>query len=287
MVNDENPSVVLLGRYYDVLLDDWFKRAFQDGKDSKRLLTLFLRDLIPERDIRDIAYAPQEMTSPYDKGKSIRVDVICTDARGDRFVVEMQREKQTSFYERAIFNSSFSIQRQLQAGDDYALKPMYFIGLLQFSLHPKERRFLYQYNLTERENGELMTDKVNYIFLELPKCKSDDNSSELEKFGFAMYHLSEFEDVPKGFEGEIFDVLFNSTEITNLAPEDRIKLLNDMNSERDTRNQIAYARKEGLAEGEAKGREEVARNMISMGLPNDVILKATGLSPEDISRLKG
>ena len=127
-----------------------------------------------------------------------------------------------------------------------------------------------------------MTDKVNYIFLELPKCKGDDNSSELEKFGFAMYHLSEFEDVPKGFEGEIFDVLFNSTEITNLAPEDRVKLLNDMNSERDTRNQIAYARKIGWEEG----REEVARNMISMGLPNDVILKATGLSLEDIKRLR-
>lgn len=131
-----------------------------------------------------------------------------------------------------------------------------------------------------------MTDKVNYIFLELPKCKGDDNSSELEKFGFAMYHLSEFEDVPKGFEGEIFDVLFNSTEITNLAPEDRVKLLNDMNSERDTRNQIAYARKEGLAEGEAKGREEVAQNMISLGITSDVISKATGLSLEDIKRLR-
>ena len=72
-----------------------------------------------------------------------------------------------------------------------------------------------------------------------------------------------------------------------MAPEDRVKLLNDMNSERDTRNQIAYARKEGLAEGEAKGREEVAQNMISLGLTSDVISKATGLSLEDISRLKG
>ena len=38
------------GRFANLLLDDWFKRAF-GSKDSKRLLELLLQELIPERKI--------------------------------------------------------------------------------------------------------------------------------------------------------------------------------------------------------------------------------------------
>ncbi len=75
-----------------------------------------------------------------------------------------------------------------------------------------------------------------------------------------------------------------------------------MNTERDTYNQIEYAhesgreegRKEGKEEGIKKGREEgskderskIAINLIRLGASCEIIVQATGLSKEEISRLK-
>ena len=75
-----------------------------------------------------------------------------------------------------------------------------------------------------------------------------------------------------------------------------------MNTERDTYNQIEYAResgreegrKEGLKEGHKKGREEgrgeerlkIAMNLIRVGASCEIISQATGLSAEEVSRLK-
>ena len=79
-----------------------------------------------------------------------------------------------------------------------------------------------------------------------------------------------------------------------------------MTTARDTHNQIEYAketaleeglakgrkegREEGLEEGLAKGREErnleVAINFLQLGTPCEIVAKATGLSMEEVAKLK-
>ena len=79
-----------------------------------------------------------------------------------------------------------------------------------------------------------------------------------------------------------------------------------MNTERDTYNQIEYAREtgreegreEGLEEGHKKGHKEgkeeglkegqskIAMNLIRLGASHEIITQATGLSEEEVSRLK-
>ena len=75
-----------------------------------------------------------------------------------------------------------------------------------------------------------------------------------------------------------------------------------MNTERDTYNQIEYAResgreegfKEGLKEGHKAGKEEglkegqskITMNLIKLGTPCNIIAQATGFSEEEVSRLK-
>ena len=79
-----------------------------------------------------------------------------------------------------------------------------------------------------------------------------------------------------------------------------------MNTERDTFNQIEYAREtgreEGLKEGHKKGHKEgkeeglkegrgeerlkIAMNLIRVGASCEIITQATGLSAEEVSRLK-
>ncbi len=56
---------------------------------------------------------------------------------------------------------------------------------------------------------------------------------------------------------------------------------------------VKEARSEALAEGEAKGKAEglaegkaqTAKNLLAMGLPIEQIVRATGLSQEEVQRL--
>ena len=67
-----------------------------------------------------------------------------------------------------------------------------------------------------------------------------------------------------------------------------------MTTARDTHNQIEYAKETGLEEGLAKGREEgredakqqIAINLLQLGTPCEIVAKATGLSLEDVAKLK-
>ena len=75
-----------------------------------------------------------------------------------------------------------------------------------------------------------------------------------------------------------------------------------MNTERDTYNQIEYAHETGREEGRKEGKEEgikegraegskderskIAINLIRLGASCEIITHATGLSEEEVSRLK-
>ena len=71
-------------KYFNRQIRSAYKDIEQDA--NMRLLTLLLQELIPERSIADIHYAPQEHTNPDPGKRGIRVDVEVTDADGSRFL---------------------------------------------------------------------------------------------------------------------------------------------------------------------------------------------------------
>ena len=272
-----------MGRYANILLDYWFKRTF-GAESRKRILELFLKELIPERKIVSLKYEPQEHINPWPGKKDIRVDVECTDSDGTRFVVEMQLSPQDWFYERALFNTTFAIQEQMNRGDDSYLFPeVYFIGVMKFAFHKDSGRVRYSYTIREESSGELMTDRVKYIFLELPNSVmlwERPEATVLDKFCYALYKLPEMDRKPEGLGEEIFRILFESAEIATFTPQERIKYIHDMTTERDIRNQLAYARKEGREEGRTEGYENAARKLAELGVDPKIIEKATGVKVE-------
>ena len=56
--------------------------------------------------------------------------------------------------------------------------------------------------------------------------------------------------------------------------------------EQDIINQLYYAKEEGLAEGKTEERLEIAKKMLEMGLSVEQITVATGLSEEEVLKLK-
>ena len=66
-----------------------------------------------------------------------------------------------------------------------------------------------------------------------------------------------------------------------------------MNTERDTYNQIEYARETGREEGREEGRKEgvkqnsfdIAKRMLEKGIETETISELTGLTEKEISEL--
>ena len=104
-----------------------------------------------------------------------------------------------------------------------------------------------------------------------------------------LNNMGSFEKRPDGFAGEFFDLLFNSADIANFAPEDKIKYLNDMTTERDIHNQIEYARKEGIEKGREEGRKEerrlIAQKCKAEGMSIEMIIRLSGLTEQEILSL--
>ena len=265
------------GIYANILLDYWFKRTFAELPFSERLLILLLQELIPERKIASLSYVHQEHTNPYPDARGVRVDVEVTDENGSRFLVEMQREPQDWFYERAIYYASHCILQQMPQGqDDFSFPPVYFIGIMDFALHNDPQRVMYRYSLREDQDKDLMTDSLHFIFLELPNCGRalTPQATVLDNFCFALHNMQFLEERPDVLRQEIFDLLFEAAEIATFTPEDKVKYEFEMTTERDIRNQIAFARKEKA--------KEMARNMLKDKLPIESIAKYTELSIEQV-----
>ena len=291
MKNDE----VFVGKYANLLMDRWFKRSF--GTDKwKRLTELLIQELIPERKIQSLSFAPQEHVNPFDDDKDIRVDVECTDVDGSRFVVELQLAPQKGFYERALLNASFAVQEQIGRGErGYLYPPVYFIGIMDFSYHEGSDRVLYRYNLVERESGEMMTDRLQFLFLELPNCLKalTPESSTLDDFCYYLRNMKDMASAPEGNMSELNSLLFKSGEISNFTPGERVKYINDMTTKRDIENQIEYAMEKGMQKGLEKGMEqgmqknklELAKNFKNLDVPIEIICQGTGLTKEQVEAL--
>lgn len=287
------PAIV---RYVNILADKWF-REILGAEANKDALIALLRELIPEREIADISYGkkPKRKHNPYVDGHDAGFDVECTDQDGTRFVVEMQVEEQVHFRERALFYATFPVQEQVLAqrkgmayrshDEQYLYPPVYVISFLNFSLHDGEDRVLYRYDLREQQSGELMTDRLNFLFLEMTNYRKEEpeaSDSFAEKLSYALTHMKMLEERPAALVEEVFGLLFAACEISRLDEQQKLQYQDDMTTEMDKLN-IQYTRDLRARE---EGRKEVARRMLADSLPIETIAKYSGLTKEQIEALR-
>jgi len=252
-------------KYADLLDDDVFKLVF--GREStKDVMIEFLNQVIPDRKIVDLEFIDKEMHPLERDAKGVVYDMFCKTDSGARIIVEVQRRKQPFYPERAIYYSTFQIQRQVEAGaDSYDFLPVYVINILNFKMdnHKDCMDVKTVYRLYEEKSHRLLTDRVTFIFIELPRfCKSMDelDGNVLEGMYFCFKNMAVLDGRPEVLTHQIFNKIFEVSELYNMDKETRDKVIHKMTTERDLRNQMAYARQEaiemGLAEGRAKGLAE-------------------------------
>ena len=331
-------------KYIDLMVDWSFKKIF-GTEVNKDILIEFLKVIFPQYAISDITYVPTEQLGIMEDDRKAIFDVLCRTVDGKTFLVEMQRGYQKHFFERALFYTSFPIMKQGKKalaeearGNrpwDFSLDGVFFLGILNFKYEDDEMTE-HRYRLMEATSKKLMTDKLEFVFVEVEKFDKgeDELETDLDKWLYLLKNMSNLLKRPESLRNRIFTKLFDVAELAQLDDNDRIKYIKAMNTERDTYNQIEYAREtgreegreeghkvgkeeglkegreeghkegkeEGLKEGRKEGKEEgikegreegskderskIAINLIRLGASCEIIAQATGLSKEEISRLK-
>ena len=93
---------------------------------------------------------------------------------------------------------------------------------------------------------------------------------------------------------KVFDRLFEEAEIVKFTPQELREYEASKMAYRDIKNSVDTAKQEGLAEGMELGMEkgmnqkalDIARNMLADGVDINLIMKYSGLTQEQIDKLK-
>ena len=146
----------------------------------------------------------------------------------------------------------------------------------------------HRYRLMEATSKKLMTDKLEFVFVEVEKFDKgeDELETDLDKWLYLLKNMSNLLGRPERLRDRIFTKLFDVAELAQLDDKDRTNYIKAMNTERDTYNQIEYARESGREEGLKEGQSKIAMNLIRIGASCEIIAQATGLSEEEVSKLK-
>uniref|UniRef100_UPI0022DFE806 PD-(D/E)XK nuclease family transposase n=1 Tax=Segatella copri TaxID=165179 RepID=UPI0022DFE806 len=155
-----------------------------------------------------------------------------------------------------------------------------------------------------------------FIYVEIAKFNKTLGELETlyEKWLYALKNLYKLTQRPKELCDKVFDRLFEEAEIANFTPQEMREYRASKLAYRDIKNSIDTAKQEGLAEGMEKGMElgiekgmkkgmekglekgmkkgmnqkalDIARNMLADGVDINLIMKYSGLTQEQIEKLK-
>ena len=276
-------------KYINPLTDFGFKKLF-GTEINKDLLIDFLNEILPRnKKIKELAYSSTDKTGATKKDRKAIFDLYCTSPEGDKFIVEMQKAKQTYFKDRSVFYATFPIQEQAEKGDwNFKLSPVYSIGILDFKFDEEslEDENISLHHIIELKNqkGEVFYDKLKFVYLELPKFtkKIEDLTTHYEKWLYVLRHLSDLQERPKALQERVFRKLFRAAEIANFTKEEKDAYEESLKHYRDIKNVVDTSK----AEGRLEESDENVKNGIIKGYANEIIADITGRSLDDIQRIR-
>jgi len=282
-------------KYFNPFTDFGFKKLFGE-EATKDLLLDFLNAVLHDEEglITSLEFSNNEHLGKMQIDRKVVFDIYCTNERGEKFIVEVQKARQIHYKDRSLFYATFPLQEQSIAGDwDFQLKAVYSISILDFLLNEKDNaeKYFHKIKLIDTETYQIFSDKLTFVYLEMPKFKkgSDELLNKFEKWLFLLKHLPRLENLPVKMQEKIFKKVMNVAELSKLNREERAAYEHSLKNYRDLQNVKDTYFQEGILEGEKKGKIEgkieTAINARKQGLPIDVIVAITQLSEEELKKI--
>ena len=279
-----------------------FKRIFGD-EQHKEVLISFLNsvlDLSGERAVVEVQIVDPYQVPRLKQFKETILDIKATCQSGRQFIVEMQVEHQHHFYKRALYYSSKAYTEQLHIGVDFTeLKPVYFIGVLNFEAIPGSR-YLSRHIILDEETQEQHISDFEFCFIELPKFTKHESElqSVVDKWIFFLKNLGTKDGDDKDFS-RIFasdppllralDIaLYHSLsedELYVYEGRERRRLIEAETTRTAVRKAEIKALKEGEEIGIQKGLQIAAKALAKNGFSVAAIAAELRIDPAEVQKL--
>ena len=279
-------------------VDYAFKRVF--GKNGNESILKDLLESILNIEIKSITIQNPEIPKNMKEGKVGVLDVRA-ELNGDEITeVEMQVQDQHNIDKRSPTYLTKIYSDQLKEGEQYIeVKKVVVINILNFnyykrnSYHSVARMMFEESKENEKVDlGYIVEDKyatkdLEMHFIELPKFrkKDPDMSNKLEQW---LCLICDEEDKIKMAESKNEEIEKAKKELEKLAmnPEDRELYELRLKAIRDEMNIRYSGYIDGMAEGKAEEKTQIARNLLKENVNIEFISKVTGLSLKEIEKLK-
>ncbi len=298
-----------MSKYINPFTDWGFKKIFGQEINAD-LLIGFLNELLKgERHITEVTFLDKEQIPEYEDDRALIYDVYCTTDTGEKIIVEMQNKRQKYFVNRTLYYMSRAIINQGEKGDDwmYDIKAVYGIFFMNFTLADLAPTFRVDGRIEDMQTHEAITDKMRYIYLQLPlfhKEEQDDCENDFERWIFILKHMETLDRMPFT-KSKVFERLAKIADVRSLTEEEKFQYDESLKHYRDSNAVLRTAVEDGFEEGRAQGHEEgrkegraegetigekkksheIARKMKENGMSVEIIQQMTGLSAEEIQNL--
>ncbi len=293
---------------------DWgFKYLFGTERSKKNLIG-FLNMLLEFDDpIVDLSYLNNE-NIPLDKdGRECIFDILCKDSKGEMYLIEVQNAGIGYMHNRMLYYACRLIDQMGEKGQEwkYDIKKVYSICLMNYA-YEKDPVLRRDFMLCEPGTNNLLSDRLNFIMLQLP-CLEKDDIEECESFyEKLLYLLIQMKEGMKTIEElkqevyehglsehirEVFIGVLEDADVASLSPKEKLIYDERLKRYRDNHACLDYAIEKGLRQGLEQGMEkgfeqgmakkslEIAKKMKDKGMDNGSISELTGLSIEQIGDL--
>ncbi|MCE2731552.1 MAG: Rpn family recombination-promoting nuclease/putative transposase [Rickettsiaceae bacterium] len=288
-------------------VDVAFKKIFGVEENKDLLVSLINSILGKEDQVLDITLLNPYNPQNFRQDKLSILDIKAKGIDGKRFNIEIQISDEADYDKRALYYWAKLYTEQLKVAQDYStLAKAIGIHILNFTSIPEAENYHNVFHITEKENGFAYFKDLELHTIELNKFTCD-SSEELQDIvaktrnaldmwlTFLTRHdLLKADKLPKELDNDKLKKALKVLDVLNFSEEER-ELYEDhlkwLRIEANTLKKTAEkAKEEGIAEGIEKGIEkrniEVAINMIKQKLDNKLISSVTGLTLEEILKLK-
>ncbi len=207
--------------------------------------------------------------------------------------IEIQLAELKVWADRSLFYLSKMYTEQIQEGQAYhVFKKCVSISILNFTLFPKEPEFYSCFRIMEEKRHIVYTDKMEFHVLELPKLPK-----ELKEDSSKLLLWAKFINAEKKEEFEMLaekdSYLNQAYQKLQVISQDKEKRLEYEAREKAIRdhNQLLYeAKQSGIQEGVQKGSQKealrIAKDLLTLHVPDETILKSTKITEKQLLDLK-
>jgi predicted transposase/invertase (TIGR01784 family) len=280
--------------WFDLLNDIMFKIVFATEGNEPLLCHLLNALLHYEGDntIVELKILNPFLTPGYPVDKLSILDIKATDLSGKRYSIEVQKAEHAGLAQRMLYYLFQNFNMQFKRGKSYAdIKKTIGLWILNTSFNQKTRAYR-KFSFLDNETYEPFEDLTELHLVELVNYKKDlfTATTSFERWLDVFKNSSKIrtlDDLPKEYleEKGIKEAVKGMLE-ANVNQQYREIMFSYEMAENDHASQLIDKERKGVEKGIVQGEDKkaraIAKNLLSINLSIEDIVKVTGLTQEQI-----